>query len=117
MQRRQRRIRHVSEQRHLHFFAEALRLGDFQYWGFDMDRQMLVDALFFLFDDDIALLHRLRAYAFVLASLPGHIHPAIGRFQARAQPVGETQPGQAAEQAEACCDESQQQQRRAGKSQ
>ncbi len=61
-----------------------------------------------------AFAHGLRADALVLSGAPGIARPHIKCIDMRAQPVHQTQPRQAAEQAEAAGEQHQQKQGRAG---
>ena len=116
MQRRQRRIRHIGEQRHLFFLHGPRRFDHFHQRHFDVYGLVILDALLFFFDDGDSLMRRLHADTPILARLPGQARPQISGFQQFAQPVHKAQPGQSAEHAEAGGDQGQQQQRRAGKS-
>jgi len=117
LQRRQGRIRKVFEQRRLLLLLHPLGLPDLRKRQLDAQRRMLVLALLLGADDKLALLARAHAQLAVAPPVPGTYREAITRFEHGADDLGNRNPGNPGEQAEADGSERQQHERGAGEAQ
>ena len=114
LERRQRRVGQVLEERRLLFLLHPLRAPDLHRRRRDHQRRVVLLAPAFGLHDGLALFARVLADFLVAAPLPGAEREGVRRLEQKSGEFRDAQPGHADEQAEAHSDRRQHEQRRAG---